>query len=271
MKHRHTLILLSVALPICVLLRAMQMYFTIDGVTGFVKQQYSAISVIITVIICAASAAIGLLAATIDEVKQNANKQRPAVAIAGVLAGGMFIYQAVAGFSVVGSGAWYDALLVLLSFVSAFVFVAYGLKNIYDYNLPSILLISPVLYYIVKLISVFVSTAKLALVTENIFLIFTSGVLLWFMLEFASFENGIGDVDKRPKKLFAAGLAAVMLCGVTAIPKLAFAVLNIMQLQADDIASALINVAIGVFILVYILCNFGDKRESKKAVGKHSA
>ena len=256
MKHRHTLILLSVALPICVLLRAMQMYFTIDGVTGFVKQQYSAISVIITVIICAASAAIGLLAATIDEVKQNANKQRPAVAIAGVLAGGMFIYQAVAGSSLVGSGAWYDALLVLLSFVSAFVFVAYGLKNIYDYNLPSILLISPVLYYIV---------------TENIFLIFTSSVLLWFMLEFASFENGIGDVDKRPKKLFAAGLAAVMLCGVTALPKLFFAIFNIMKLEAEDIASALINVAIGVFILVYILCNFGDKHENKKAVGKHSA
>lgn len=271
MKHRHTLMLLSVALPICVLLRAIQMYFTIDSATGFIKQQYSAISVIITVIICAAVASIGLLAATLEGVKQNSVKPCPAVAIASALAGGMFIYQTVAGISALVGGAWYDVLLIFLTLASAFVFVAYGLKNIYEYKFPSLMLVVPVVYYVVKLISVFVSTSALALVTENIFLIFTNSVLLWFMFEFASFENQIGDINKKPKRLFASGLAAVMLCAVTSLPKFILSISSKTQLSSGDISAALLNMAIGIFILTYIMCNFGDKSENKKTIGKHSA
>ena len=270
MKHRHALMLLSVALPICVLLRAIQICFTVDSATGFIKQQYSVISVLITVIICAAVASIGLLATTLEGVKQNSVKPRPAVAIASALAGGMFIYQTVAGFSA-AYGAWYDMLLVLLSLASAFVFVAYGLKNIYEYKFPSLILVIPVVYYVVKLISVFVSTSALALVTENIFLIFTNSVLLWFTFEFASFENEIGDTAKKPKRLFASGLAAVILCAVASLPKLFLSTLEKMQLSNGDISAALGNAAMGIFILVYIVCNFIDKFENTKSVGKHSA
>lgn len=270
MKHRHTLLILLVTLPVCVLLRTIQMFFTIDSTTGFIKQQYSAISVIITVIICAATASVGLLATTIESVKPNFEKQRPAVAIASVLVGGMFIYRTVADISTL-SGAWYDILLVFLALVSAFVFVAYGLRNIYEYNMPSLMLTVPVIYYVVKLISIFVSTSALALVTENIFLIFTGSVLLWFMFEFASYENEMGDMSKKAKSLFASGLAAIMLCAVTSIPKFILAASSKTQLSSGDISSALLNAAMGIFVLVYIVCNFTEKSENTKSVGKHSA
>ena len=271
MKHRHAIMLLGVALPICVLLRTIQMCFTIDSTTGFIKQQYSAISVIISVIICASVASVGLLAATIYDTKQNEVVPQPAVAIAGALTGGMFIYQTVVGLSHLSGGAWYDVMLVFLTLVSAFVFVAYGLKNIYEYNMPYIMLIAPVVYYVVKLISVFVSTSELSLVTENIFLIFTNSVLLWFMFEFASFENEIGDTNKKPKRLFASGLAAVILCAVTSLPKFIFATVSKTQLSGGNIASALLNAAVGIFILAYIVCNFSERVERKKSTSKHSA
>lgn len=270
MKHRHALMLCAVALPICVLLRAIQIIFTIDDTTGFMKQQYSAIGMTITVIICAAVASVSLLAATLDVAKQNPCKIRPAVAIVSALTSGMFIYQTVAGVSAL-RGAWYDTLLVVLSLASALVFLAYGLKNIYEYNMPALMLAIPVVFYIVKLISVFVSTSELALVTENVFLIFTNSVLLWFVFEFASFENHIGDAEKQAKGLFASGLAAIMLCAVASMPKLALTVLGRLQIFADDIAEALLNLAMGVFILTYILCVFKDKSQASKSVGKHSA
>lgn len=270
MKHRHALMLSFVTLPICVLLRAIQMYFTIDDTTGFVKQQYAAISMTITVIICAAVASVSLLAATLEGAKQNAFKTRPAVAIASVLTAGMFIYQTVAGVSAL-RGAWYDILLVVLALSSSLVFFAYGLKNIYEYNMPLLTLVIPVAFYIVKLISVFVSTSELALVTENIFLIFTNSVLLWFIFEFASFENHIGDAEKEAKSLFASGLAAIMLCAVASIPKLALTLFGRLQMSADDIAEALLNLTMGIFILTYIVCSFKDKSQSSKSAGKHSA
>lgn len=271
MKHKHAVMLLGITLPICILLRTLQMCFIIDDKTGFVKQQYSAIGLAITIIICAATAAVGLFAATLEGTKHNKQELRPAIAIASVLAGGMFVYETVAVASQQTSGAWYDVLLTFLAFASAIVFVAYGLKNIYSYKMPTIILVVPVLYYIVRLISVFVSTSSLALVTENVFLIFTSSILLWFMFEFACFENNIGDSEKRPKKLFASGLAVVVLCGTTSISKFIYAMVSDVQLSGEDIAAASLNVAVGLFVLVYIVCNFGTNLDRKKDTSKHSA
>ncbi|MBQ8740248.1 MAG: hypothetical protein IJY79_01705 [Clostridia bacterium] len=269
MKNRHTLTLLCVLTPVCVMLRAIQLIFTIDSTTGFIKQQYTAISVLITVIVCAAIASMAMLAASVDEIKERSDGKHPSVAIACMLTGGMFIYQTVARMSVLN--AWYDILLVLLTLMSVFVFVAYGLKNIYDYKMPDIMLVIPVLYYVIKLISVFVSTSALALVTENIFLIFTNSVLLWFMYEFASFENRIGDIAKKPKKLFASGLAAVMLCAVTAIPKLILLMTGKTEVSSGDVSAALLNISVGIFIITYIISNFYNKDEVKKSVPKHLA
>lgn len=269
MKNRHTLILWCVATPICVMLRAIQLIFTIDGTTGFIKQQYTAISILITVIVCAAVASMSMLAASVDEIKERPDGKHPSVSIACVLTGGMFIYQTVAGVALLN--AWYDILLVLLTLMSVFVFVAYGLRNVYDYKMPAIMLVIPVLYYVVKLISVFVSTSALALVTENIFLIFTNSVLLWFMYEFASFENRIGDVAKKPKRLFASGLAAAMLCAVTAIPKLVLLLSGKIEISSGDVSAALLNISVGIFIIAYIVSKFYNKEECKKSAPKHLA
>ncbi len=271
MKHRHILMLVCASLPVCVMLRTIQLIFTIDSTTGFIKQQYTAISVLITVIVCAAIASVSMLATSVDEIKQKPDGKRPVLAAFCVLAGGMFIYQSVAGMSLLGAGAWYNILLVFLTLASAFVFVAYGLKNVYDYKMPDMMLVIPVVYYVVKLISVFVSTSALALVTENIFLIFTNSILLWFMFEFASFENRIGDITKKPKRLFASGLAAVMMCAVTAFPKLVLLLSGKAEVSNGDVSAALLNISVGIFILAYILSNFCSQNEGQRFAPKHLA
>ena len=269
MRHRHALVLLAITTPICVVLRVIQMCFIIDEKTGFAKQTYSAINFGIMIIICASALAVALLATNVEETKQVKKELRPSLAIVSALVSGMFLYQMVSGVSGRPT-AWYDVILVVMALASAVVFLAYGLKNIYVYNMPPIIMIVPVLYYIVRLISVFVSTSELSLVTENIFLIFTSSILLWFMYELASFENGIGATEKAPKKLFASGLAAVILCAVTSVSKLVFAVVSDTDLSSGDISSALLNMAMGCFVLVYIVCNFIQKPEKKVHQSKHS-
>lgn len=270
MRHRHALVLLAITAPICVVLRVIQMCFIIDETTGFAKQTYSAINFGIMIIICASALAVALLATNIEDTKQVKKELRPSMAIASALVSGMFLYQAVTGISGKETTAWYDVLLLVLALASALVFLAYGLKNIYDYDMPAIILITPVLYYTVKLISVFVSTSELALVTENVFLVFTSSILLWFMYELASFENGIGATEKAPKKLFASGLAAVVFCAVTSVPKFVFAVVSNKILSSGDISSSLLNVAVGVFVLLYVVCNFTPKSKKTVRRSKHS-
>ena len=69
MRYRYTMNLFYIALPICLLLRTIQLIFTIDETTGFIKQQYSSISTVVMIVICAAVAAVGLLGFAGDEIK----------------------------------------------------------------------------------------------------------------------------------------------------------------------------------------------------------
>ncbi len=270
MRYRHTMLLVYISLPICAVLRLLQMYFTIDNTRGFIKQQYSLIGVLITVIIFSAVGAISLLAATTDGIKQKNTTLRPGVAVASMLAGGMFIYQTVANVMLFATGVWYNGLFVVLSFFTALVLIAYGIKNIYDYKFPQILTVVPVVYYIVKLINVFINTSKLALVTENVFLIFTNSAILLFVFELASFENEIGEMQKRPKKLFAYGVATIMLCVTTSLPKLAMILFTENQYLHADVAETCVNLSVAIFVLLYIMYNYGEgTKHFKKAPPKH--
>ena len=271
MKYRHTMIVMCISLPICVLLRALQLIFTIDSGTGFIKQQYASISTLITLIICVTALAVGMLAALTDGIEKNEKNNRPKVSVSSVLLGGMFVYHTVTLIFNLENSAWYDVLLVLLSLSSAFVFLLYGLKNIYDYHMPLFSLIAPVLYFIIKLISVFISTSTLALVTENIFLIFTNCMLLWFMFEFASFENEIGDTNNKPTRLFASGLSAITLCAVNSIPKIIQIAYSKTQIARGDVAAMLLNISLAVFICAYVIDNFVDAQRRTKSAPKHLA
>lgn len=289
MKYRHAMTLLLVSLPICVILRIIQTVYTLDVGTGFIKPQYSTIALLISIIVCAATAAVALLTAIADIKCKESTTPQLAIAISSLLLGGMLIYRMVATTSaklqtiawqesfvknamiLFKSIAWYDGLLLILTVLSAIVFFVYGLRNISSFKMPTVMLAIPVFYFIVKLISVFVSTSSLALVTENVFLVFTNSAVLWFMFEFSNFENGVGDANKKIKKIFASGVASTILCSTMAIPRFVTAIVYRTTMTAADISSSLLDIAIVTFVLSYIVCKFGEIQKTEKAPSKHSA
>ncbi len=269
MKHRQIINLLCIALPVCVLLRTMQIKFTIDSATGFIKQQYSDISALITFVIFAAIISMCVLAYFTENISCKNSETQPIVALSCILTGGMYVYETVSCISELDG--IYTILSVFLSLISSIVFIAYGIKKIYPYNLPPIILIVPTISYIVKLIKLFISTSALSLVTENIFLLFTNSALLCFMFEFASCENNFGNPGKRSKTIFACGIAATMLCVVTALPKLFLPSVQSTPASRADISSCLLMLSQTIFILSYIVSNFCSKESrSKSHVSKHS-
>ena len=270
MKTRHTITLLWISIPVCVLLRTIQILFTIDSSTGFIKQPYRDISILISVVLFAAAAVMSVLAFSTDNFVQKKEGQHPILTTTSVLTGGMFIYEMISSFS--STNDWYDIPLVFLGFFSAIVFAVYGLNQIHPFNFPSFALIIPTLYYIIKLIKLFISTSALALTTENVFLLFTNSVFLWFAFEFASYENGFGDAKKRAKKIFACGVTAIMLGVTTALPKVFLFFANDMQISKGDLSSAILTLTQTLFVLSYIIINFSpDGFKQKKHVSKHSA
>ncbi|MBQ6884905.1 MAG: hypothetical protein IJN56_04120 [Clostridia bacterium] len=268
MKHRQIINLFCIALPVCVLLRAIQIHFTIDGTTGFIKQQYNDIATLITLVIFATVATMCVLAFFTENIALKNSESQPAVAITGILTSGMYLFEMFACFSEINGIS--GILLMFLGLLSALSYLAYGINKIYPYNFPAITLIIPTIYYVVKLIKLFISTSSLSLVTENIFLLFANSALLWFAFAFASFENEINNSSKRPKTIFACGITASLLCVVTALPKLLLVSDQNVQLSIADISSLLLMLSQAVFMLSHIICNFCPKEPVKKVTSKHS-
>ncbi len=268
MKHRQIINLFCIALPVCVLLRAIQIHFTIDGTTGFIKQQYNDIATLITLVIFATVATMCVLAFFTENIALKKTGLQPAVAIAGMLTSGMYLFEAFSSISEIDG--IYGILLMFLGLLSAITFLAYGINKIYPFAFPPITLIIPTIYYVVKLIKLFISTSSLSLVTENIFLLFANSALLWFAFTFASFENEIENLSKRPKTIFACGITASLLCFVTALPKLLLVSDQNVQLSLADISSLLLMVSQAIFMLSHIICNFCPKEPAKKFTSKHS-
>lgn len=264
MRYRYTMGLFYFALPVCILLRTLQLIFTVDATTGFIKQQYYGVSVAITVIIFVAVAAVGVLGYTGD-CRTNAEKTpKPFVAITSALTGGMFIFNTVSGVANTQYGGWYNVLLVIFGILSAIVFLGYGLKNIYDYNMPSLMLAMPIFYFMIKLITVFVTTSALSLVTENVFMLFTNSALLLFMFEFAKSESGISNDVKENKKLFAYGIASVMLCLISSLPKIITFVMKKISPTDNDISAMILSVSLAIFCFAFTVCTFSDRANKRK-------
>lgn len=268
MKHRQIINLLYVAVPVCVLLRIMQLKFTIDATTGFIKQPYRDISMLISFVVFAAIIAMCVLAYFSESVSVKTSSTQPIVAFSCVLTGGLFVCDSVS--SVVEINDIYSIFLILLGLISAVAFILFGIEKIYPLVFPKALLIAPTVYYIVKLIKLFVSTSELSLVTENIFLLFTHSALLCFVFEFASYENNFGDSARRQKKLFACGITSTMLCIVTALPKLLLPSTLNEQTHRADVSSCLLLLSQAVFVLLYIISNFCSNDKPKAHISKHS-
>lgn len=272
MKYRHIINLLLLSIPTCVLLRLIQLVFTIDNTTGFAKQQYSQISLLITVVVCAVAIAIGTLASAADDIVESQKTVQPLTAVASMFTAGMFVYEMVGCASAWSVSSTRAAILVVLSLLSAVTFAAFALKNIYDYRFPAIMLVLPTVFYVVKLVTLFISTSALALVTNNVFMLFANASVLLFMYEFACFENGFRRGSKSFRKLFSIGIVAVILCCVTALPPIILTAFGKWEMLKGDIASSLLLIAQAVFTFVYMSQSFYKKQKrSSRHVSKHSA
>ena len=274
MKYRQIINLLWISIPMCVLLRVIQIMFTLDDNTGFLKQEYYKIGMLISFVVCAAAVAITAIAGNVTKLEKQEKEIDVAVAVTGFLTGGMFFYEISTMSATLGGGLIKNMIFILLALGSAYTFIAYGVKKICKYKFPSMLLIIPAVYYLAKLINLFVSTSGLALVTKNTFMLIANAALLLFVFEFASFENNYKGKEGNPKKLFAVGIGTIMICVSTALPVVISAILQNNELTVvskGELASSVLMITQAIFIFAYLNGKFCKKSANEKPNAKHSA
>ncbi len=262
MKYKSIMTFFCVSLPICILLRTLQLVFTIDGKTGFVKQGFEEISFAITVIIFIVIAASSAFGAFVKKIKRRECKINPFMSVVSISLAVVTIVEAAVVELGGGLTNIMSSVLLLLGAVTAGVFLLYGIQAMGAFKLPGFVYIIPIAYWVLKLVFVFSRISSLALISDNVFLMFSYCAMLVFMLEFGKDEIGMYK-DGIHKGLLISSIAACMLSFVISVPSLIALAIGTLEVLHENIYALFTALFSGLFLFVYILSCFAAQKRVK--------
>ena len=184
MNLRKTLLFFTIATAVSVALRTLIIFFTTDSSSGFFKQEFSFISygmigiIIIAFVLCAVFSF------------KSKEAQAPSfwgyvVAVISVLLGVSILVETIFYNSSANVAAWHNFMQTLFGILSAAVFIWYGGAVTGFLPAPDFFLAIPVVFYIFRLIVVFITYASLATIADNAFELANLCVTLIFVIKFS--------------------------------------------------------------------------------------
>lgn len=255
MKYGKIVLFFCITLPLSILLRTLQLFFTVETETGFFKSEYKTAGFCLLVLVIAACASLAIICFTGHRNPEHPPKTNPFMSICSFVAAfgisGGIIDTELTGVSM----PWQGALLTLSAIMAAVYFLLYGISGFIKIKLPPLLSVFPSVYLIIKIICAFTAVSSLALISDNILVLSAYCVMLLFFLSFGKLYNGI-DSERNFRKLMATGLVSAVLCFTQGIPHI------IINLATDNAYLHTTNAAnfsiisFGIFITVFTFSHF---------------
>lgn len=263
MKLNKIFLLFAVTLPISVLLRFLQIAFTVEFQTGFFKPEQTVFGVVLLCLIGAACVELAVFShfsfRTPEIKKRNIPEAAVSVLCAAVL-GYELVQESFAGTVL----AWQLAALSVTGFATVLLLLIHGISLITDFPLPKLCYIIPILYFLVRLICAFTSISSLALISDHLILMAAYCTGLLFFLHFGKLQNDI-DPDHTFRRLLGSGLCFVLLSAVQSLPYFVFNYLLKKSYTHTTFTANLSLLAFGLFAAVMLFSAFCGKRSEETA------
>ncbi len=269
MRFKHIMWFFAVTLCSATFIRTLQLLFTIDAETGFIKSEYRTVGIVMTVIICVAAFASVAVGASVRRCPIKMPKVKPLLGVGAILLGVSVLAEVFAPATVSSSNLYVVIALEAFGFFAGAFFIAYGLKAFVDYKLPTPLFMIPVIYWAIKLIYMFMSMATLSLITDNILICAAYASSLVFMLEFAKLANKI-NIETTSRMLMASGMCSTVFSFTTSFPRLAVVATGNSAVLHESVFSAVTMLVTGIFTVLFIVYYFRNKNLSHRH-RKHAA
>ena len=216
MNLRKTLLFFTIATAVSVALRTLIIFFTTNPSSGFFKQEFSFISYgMIGIIIIAF-----VLCAVYSFKSKEANAPSfwgYVVAVISVLLGVSILVETIFYNSSANVAAWHNFMQTLFGILSAVVFIWYGGSVTGFLPAPDFFLAIPVVFYIFRLIVVFITYASLATIADNAFELANLCVTLIFMIKFAK-TTAVGKGDTEKIGILPVGICAAFVIFTQCLP-----------------------------------------------------
>ena len=256
MKYKNIIFFFAIALPVSVVVRLLQIIYTIDALTGFFKQPYRSMSTTMTIVMLLACAVTAILSFTTHRSPEKPPKVNIFLGLTSVALGASILIEIVTEHLASSIPLWQILLLDISGLLATAFFLAYGAGAVLKFKLPGLLSVFPCIYWIARLICVFMSVSPLALISDNVLILACYCVSLLFMVNFAKLMAGIKD-DYNFRKLMSFGFVAVILCAADGIPRAVLMMTGRAAYLHSSVSATYTVLAAGLFILAFTLSHFG--------------
>ena len=256
MKQNKIMLFFFMVLPVSLVLRFLQLCFTIEANTGFYINETKNFGPILLILILLCALSVGFFAWLTFIRPNNPPKTTVFMSVSALVLSLSIFAESVLNNTVVVIG-WQAVLLKLLSLAVIAYFVLFALSRFIKIKLPEIASSLTVLYIIIRMICDFTSISKLSLISDNIFLIFSYCALLTFFLTYTKLTCR-ADNDKTFKVILSSGLASVVLCFTSSIPNLLINLILKNGYYHSSLLTCVTFFLFGVFILSYVLSYFSN-------------
>ncbi len=245
----------GIALPLCIILRFLQLYTAVELKTGFYLQGKEAIGTALMWGILITALALFAACLFLREKSNRLPAGNVSTTIISLGLGAALFYETMFTLSPTQITDWQLLLLRCFGILAVIFFIFYAMQPIWKLNIPRIMYAIPTMYMIVRIICDFTVISKLALISDNVLLIAAYCTVLIFFLIFSKLYNGIYPKN-GDRKLLALGNVSVILCFTAAAPNLCVHLLSENGYLHTSVATDISLMFIGLFILSFTLSRF---------------
>ncbi len=251
-----------IALPVCIVLRVLQILFTIDNTNGFYIEKFKGLGQFITFLIFTVCIVIGVLAFKAYKTPERIPRSDIFLSASAFLVSLALVLELIFEKLPTTMSAWHVLVIKILEILGAVYFAAFGLQITKKVILPLISHIIIVFYVMAKAVITFINISALALISDTIFLVTGYCLLLLFFVNFAKLNNRLGN-EYTFRKILASSLSASVICISQSV---AFFVANIFshgKYIHTDITANLVILSLGIFVVVFTYSYFTDSKRAK--------
>jgi len=259
MRYKKIMLFFCLALPICMILRYLQISYTIDATTGFFHNEFKLYGDLLTVAIFVPVILASVFGFFTYRTVQNPTERNWTLRVASGLFAVSVLFETFFGRVSINVRVWQALLLRISGLALAVFLIMYAAGLFIKIKLPTLVAVLPIIYYVMKIICDFTSISSLALISDNVIIIATYCVMLLFMLNFAKFYNDVVN-EKASKKLLASGIASIILCFTQSVPYLLVNVTNGFNYSHTSLESNLSIFCAGLFIAAFTFSHFNKKK-----------
>lgn len=256
MPHKIILRIFAACAALATLLRFAQLYFTIDGATGFsVLGSYEKVNIIIYALIfvlIAIPTFFSAVSSNRQPTRAPIPKSFPLLTAANFVVAICLIATACFKFMALETYAPLALLELLLLLVSGVWFMLYATAGLVKIKLPTALSMTPIFLYLFKLISIFISHNGLANISENIIETLFLCALLYFFLLQSKILCKV-TIRKTSRHIFPVALVTFMLMLIGDIPTLLISLVGKTEVLHTSSTFNLEYLIVGVYALIFTL------------------